>query len=100
LQYVVFVLHEKNYIQYLTRLSLFINLSAKIHEFPLRCISTKTGYIALAMEFTKLQIISKHFRGGNLDSKHIPRIRQKNEINLNPCHMRDELSHRYLLAMY
>ena len=63
LQYVVFVLDEKNYIEYLTRntTSLFINLSAKMHEFPLHCISAQTGYIALAIEIMKLQIISKHF---------------------------------------
>ena len=41
---------------------LLINLSAKIHEFPLDCISRKTGYIALAMEFTKPQIISEHLK--------------------------------------
>ena len=39
-----------------------LNLAAKIHEFPLCCISAQTGYIALAMEFTKPQIISKHFK--------------------------------------
>ena len=72
-----------------------MNLSAKIHEFPLRCISRQTGYIALAMEFTKPQIIiSEHFKRGNSD--YIPQC----EINLKPRHMRDELSHRFLLVLY
>ena len=47
-----------------------MNLCAKMHEFPLRCISAQIGYIALAMEFTKPQIISKHFKGGNSDSEY------------------------------
>ena len=73
---------------------LLINLSAKIHEFPLDCISRKTGYIALAMEFTKPQIISEHL--GNSD--YIPR--EQYEINLKLRHMRDELSDRFLLVLY
>ena len=75
-----------------------MNLSAKIHEFPLRCISRKTGYITLAMKFTKPQIISEHFKRGNSD--YIPCVRQQYEINLKPRHMRDELSHRFLLVFY
>ena len=75
-----------------------INLSAKIHEFPLRRISRQTGFIALAMEFTKPQIISEHLMRGNSD--YIPRVRQQYEINLKPRHMRDELSHRFLLVLY
>ena len=67
-----------------------MNLSAKIHEFPFRCISRQTGYIALAMEFTKPQIISKHFKRCNWDSEYILRLRQQHEINLKPRHMRDE----------
>ena len=77
-----------------------MNLSAKIHEFPLRCISRQTGYIALAMEFAKPQIISEHFKRGNSDSEYIPRVRQQYEINVKPRHMRDELSHRFLLVLY
>ena len=75
---------------------LLINLSAKIHEFPLDCISRQTGYIALAMEFTKPQIISEHLKRGNSD--YIPR--EQYEINLKLRHMRDELSHRFLLVSY
>ena len=77
--------------------SLFINLSAKIHEFPLRCISRQTGYIALAMEFTKSQILREATRIPNIFR---PRVRQQYEINLKPRHMRDELSHRFLLVLY
>ena len=73
-------------------------LVCKVHEFPLRCMSTQTGYIALAMEFTKPQIISEHFKRGNSD--YIPRVRQRYEINLKPRHMRDELSHRFFLVLY
>ena len=36
------------------------------------------------MEFTKLQIISKHFKRDNSDSEYIPRVRQQYEINLKP----------------
>ena len=68
--------------------SLFINLSAKIHEFPLRGISGQTGYIALGYEIKKPQIISKRFKRGNPDSEYIPRVRQQYEINLKPRHMR------------
>ena len=74
-------------------MSLFINLCAKIHA--LHCISGQTDYIALAMEFAKLQIISKHFKEGNTDSEYMPRVRQQHEINLQPHHMRDELSHGF-----
>ena len=77
-----------------------INLSAKIHEFPLRCISRQTGFIALAMEFRKPQIISEHFKSKRGNSDYIPRVRQQYEINLKPRHMRDELSHRFLLVLY
>ena len=80
--------------------SLFVNLSAKIHEFPLRCISRQNGYIALATEFTKPQIISKHFATGNSDSEYIPRVRQQYKINMKPRHMRDELSRRFMLVLY
>ena len=76
------------------------SLSAKIHEFTLRCVARQTGYIALAMEFTKPQIISKQVKRGNSDSEYIPRVRQQYEINLKPRHMRDELSHRFLLVLY
>ena len=79
-------------------MSLFIKLPAKIYEFPLRCISTQTDYIALAMEFTKPQIISKHFKGGNWDSEYIPRLRQQHEINLKPRHTRDKLSSHSFFA--
>ena len=48
--------------------------------------------------FTKPQIISEHFKRGNSD--YIPRVRQQYEINLKPRHMRDELSHRFLLVLY
>ena len=60
--------------------SLFINLSAKIHEFPLRCIWRQTGYIACAMELTKPLIRSEHFKSGNSNSQNIPRVRQQYEI--------------------
>ena len=76
------------------------NLSAKIHKLTLRCVSRQTGYIALAMEFTKPQIISKQVKRGNSDSEYIPRVRQQYEINLKPRHTRDELSHRFLLVLY
>ena len=55
------------------------DLSAKIYKVPLHCISAQTGYIALAMEFTKPQIISTHFKGGNSDSEYIPRLRQQHK---------------------
>ena len=64
------------------------------------CMSAQNGYIALAMEYTKPQIISKHFKGGNSHSEYNPRVRQQHEINLKPRHMRDELSHRFLLVLY
>ena len=60
--------------------SLFINLSAKMHEFPLHCISTQTCFITLAMEFTKPQMISKHL-GFRI---YIPGVRQQYEINPKP----------------
>ena len=61
-----------------------------MHEFPLRCISRQTGYITLAMEFTKPQILNEHFlRKG---SEYIPRVRQQYEINLKPRHMRGIIS--------
>ena len=51
------------------------------------------------MEFTKPQIISKHFKGANSDSEYIPRVRQRHEINLKPRHMRDELSQTFFFAL-
>ena len=39
-------------------------------------------------------------RRGNSDSEYIPRVRQLYEINLKLRHMKDELSHRFLLALY
>ena len=62
------------------------------------CISIQTGYIFLAKEFTKPQIITEHFKRGNSD--YIPRFREQYEINLKPRYMRDELSHRVLLVLY
>ena len=74
-------------------MSLFINLCAKIQA--LHCISAQTDYIALAMEFAKLQIISKHFKGGNRDSEYMLRVRQQHKINLKLHRTRDELSHGF-----
>ena len=69
-----------------------------MHDFPLRCFSRQTGYIALDMEFTKPQIKSEHFKRCNSD--YIPRVRQQYEINVKPCHVRDILSQRFLLVLY
>ena len=44
--------------------------------------------------------LSEHFNRGNSDSDYIPRVRRQYEINLKPRHMRDELSHRFLLVFY
>ena len=102
MQYVVFVQSTRkiifNILPELKHSEFIYKLVCKEHEFPLRCISRRTGYIALDMEFRKPQITSEHFKRGNSD--YIPRVRQQCEINLKPRHMRDELSHRFLLVLY
>ena len=60
-----------------------LNLSPKIFEFLLRCISVQTGYIALAMEFTKLQIMRKHFKGGSPENYDLRRkIRKTKTLSI------------------
>ena len=49
---------------------------------------------------TYLTLATALYGRGNSDSEYIPRVRQQYEINLKPRHMRDELSHRFLLVLY
>ena len=47
--------------------------------------------------------VKSHFPVGKRSSgttANIRRVRQQHEINLKPRHMRDELSHRFLLVLY